>query len=184
MPPQLVYPHLRSRATQDEILVAIRDRLRTAIDVLNDSNCFVTDQPIPLHMPGGAYCVTVTPGEGTFPFEFFVGGGNATLTEQGSVIITPMVCMKLDRPFRSEQALLLPDRGLLWWKRAILQALLVWDPSNFPGPSWEVTDPNGRPLLRSELQPIRASAPADVPDHGGWLGMQMIFAMQWDWEMG
>jgi hypothetical protein len=50
MPPQLVYPHLRSRATQDEILIAIRDRLRAAFDVLNDSNCFVTDQPIPLHM--------------------------------------------------------------------------------------------------------------------------------------
>ena len=38
MPPQLIYPHLRSRATQDEILNAIRDRLRTVIDVLNDSN--------------------------------------------------------------------------------------------------------------------------------------------------
>lgn len=81
MPPQLVYPHLRSRATQDEILIAIRDRLRSAIDVLNDSNCFVTDQPIPWHMPKGAYCVTVAPGEGTFPTEFFEGGGNATLTE-------------------------------------------------------------------------------------------------------
>lgn len=42
-------------------------------------------------------------------------------------------------------------------------------PNNFPGPSWEVTDPDGRALLRSELQPIRASAPADVPDHGSWL---------------
>lgn len=134
MPPQLVYPHLRFRATQDEILIAIRDRLRSAIDVLNDSNCFVTDQPILLHVPNGAYCVTVAPGERIFPSEFFAGGGNATLTEQGSVIVTPMVCMKLDRPFRSE------------------------------------------------LQPIGASATADVPDHGGWLGMQMVFAMQWDWE--
>ncbi|MBL8869516.1 MAG: hypothetical protein JNK90_06955 [Planctomycetaceae bacterium] len=58
--------------------------------------------------------MTVVPGEGIFPPEFFAGGGNATLTEQGSVIVTPMVCMKLDRPFRSEQALLQPDRGLLW----------------------------------------------------------------------
>ena len=48
MPPQVVYPHLRSRATQDEILITIRDRFRSAIEVLNDSNCFVTDQPIPL----------------------------------------------------------------------------------------------------------------------------------------
>jgi hypothetical protein len=95
-----------------------------------------------------------------------------------------MVCRKLDRPFRSEQALLQPDRSLLWWKRSILKALLVWAPANVPGPSWEVTDPEGRPLLRSELQPIRASAPADVPDHGGWLGMQMVFTMPWDWEMG
>jgi hypothetical protein len=125
----------------------------------------------------------VAAGERTFPSEFFAGGGNATLTEQGSVIVTPMVSMKLDRPFRSEQSLLQPNRGLLWWKSSILQALLVWDPTNFPGPAWEVTTPDGRPLLRSELQPIRASAAADVPDHGGWLGMQLVLAMQWDWEM-
>ncbi|MBN8603394.1 MAG: hypothetical protein J0M26_20330 [Planctomycetes bacterium] len=68
-----------------------------------------------------------------FPLEFFAGGGKATLIEQGSVIVTRMVCMKLDRPFRSEQALLQPDRGLLWWKRSILQALLVWAPKQF---SW------------------------------------------------
>ena len=86
-----------------------------------------------------------------------------------------MVCLKLDRPFRSEQALLQPDCGLLWWKRSILQALLVWDPTDFLGPSWEVTAPNVVPLLRSELQPVRASAPANVPDHSGWLGMQKIF---------
>lgn len=94
-----------------------------------------------------------------------------------------MVCTKLDRPFRSEQALLQPDRGLLWWKRTILQTLLVWAPNNFPGTSWEVTDPDGRPLLRSEPQPIRASTLADVPAHVGWFGLQIVFAMQWDWEI-
>jgi N-formylglutamate amidohydrolase len=62
MPPQLVYPHLRSTSHSGRDLIAIRDRLRSAIDVLNDSNCFVTDQPIPMHMPNGAYCVTVAPG--------------------------------------------------------------------------------------------------------------------------
>jgi hypothetical protein len=152
---------------QDEILIANCDRLRGAIQGLNDSNCFVTYQPIPLHFPSGFYCVTVAPGEGSFPAEFYAGGGNATLTEQGSVIVTPMVCMKLDRPFRSEQALLQPDRGLLVWKRSILKALLVWDVSNFPGPAWEPTDANGRPLLRSQLQPRTSTAPADVPDHSG-----------------
>lgn len=159
-------------------MIAIRDRLRTAIDVLNDSSCFVTDQPIPLHMPSGAFCVTVAPCEETFPTKFFAGGGDATLNEQGTVIVTPMVCMKLDRPFRSEQALLQLDCGLVWWKRSILKAFHVWDPTNFPGPSWEVTDSDGRSLLRSELQPIRASTPADVPDHGGGLGMQMVLGMQ------
>jgi hypothetical protein len=91
--------------------------------------------------------------------------------------------MKLDRPFRSEQALLQVDRGLLWWKRSILQALLVWDSSEFPGPPWEVTTPDGRPLLRSELQPIRSTTPADVPNIGGWLGLQMVFASEWDWDL-
>ena len=183
MPPQLVYPHLRSRATQDEILIVIRDRLRSAIQGLNDSNCFVTDQPIPLHLPNGGYCVTVSPGEGSYPAEFYSGGGNATLTEQGSLIVTPMVCMKLDRPFRSEQALLQVDRGLLWWKRSILQALLVWNANDFPGAAWEVTASDGRPLVRNQLQPQRASAPADVPDHSGWLGMQISFGMVWDWNV-
>jgi hypothetical protein len=91
--------------------------------------------------------------------------------------------MKLDRPFRSEQALLQVDRGLLWWKRSILQALLVWDANDFPGAAWEVTASDGRPLLRNQLQPQRASAPADVPDHSGWLGMQISFGMAWDWEL-
>ena len=76
-----------------------------------------------------------------------------------------------------------PDHGFLWWKRSILQALLVWDFSNFPGPVWDITCPDGRRLLRSELQTIRASAPADVPDHGELFGVQLVFAMQWDWEI-
>ncbi len=183
MPPRWSIPISVRELPQDEIFIPIRDRLRGAIQGLNDSNCFVTDQPIPLHFPSGSYCVTVAPSEGSFSAEFYAGRGNATLTEQGSVIVTPMVCMKLDRPFRSEQALLQPDLGLLGWKRSILQALFVWDTSNFPGPAWEPTDANGRPLLRSQLQPRTATAPADVPEHGGWLGMQLVFGMMWDWDL-
>jgi hypothetical protein len=75
-----------------------------------------------------------------------------------------MVCMKLDRPLWSEQALRQPDRGLLWWKCSILQALLVWDPSDFPGPSWEVTALDGTSATsQANCNLIRVSAPADVP---------------------
>jgi hypothetical protein len=40
MPPQFVYPHLRSRATQDELLIAIRDFF-----TYGDTNTFIFRLP-------------------------------------------------------------------------------------------------------------------------------------------
>lgn len=70
---------LRGRTTQDRILASIVGRLIAQIDELDESNCWLTDQPIPVSIPGGRLAVTVSLGPGRFPAEFFAGGGADTL---------------------------------------------------------------------------------------------------------
>ena len=182
--PQNIDNSKRRWATQDEILVAFRDRLRT-VEGLNDQTCFIADSPIPLMLPaGGGHCVTVSLGAGSFDQSLFNGGGHSTLNEDSQVVITILVQTKIDRVPQAERALIADDRGLISrWKRAILRSLLVADPNlGQLSQAWEPVS-GDRPLCRDQIRPLNCTAPSDVPDFPGWTGLQIVFSASFDWEL-
>ena len=189
----ITQPSLRSRADQSDILLSFADRLRTH-PLLNTQNVVITDQPVPEQFPGGAFCVTICPGPGEFPQELWAGGHHATATEDGSVIVSIYTQHKRDRPGRREASLLgrrtqddtvlATERPpMLVWKRDILQLLTVETPANGSmSQSWE-PDKDGVPLCRDIPAPRRCTQPLDVAEHPGWQGMQITFAVAWDWNL-
>lgn len=182
MPQNLDYTKTK-QSTHEEVMIAIRNRLRAAVPGLNDRTCFLSDQPVPAAFHGGGYCVTISPGPGTFPPEYQSGGGWTTLTEEATIIVTPMIQINLDRVPQAERALLAGDRGLLsLWKYRILRVLMKADPDSTTSKQWEPAI-GDRPLLRNSLLVVSASAPADIPDRDGWIGMQIVFRATWDWDL-
>jgi hypothetical protein len=165
-----------SPASQADILNAVVDRLIEAIDDFSDANCFLCDQPIPRALPTGRIGCTVSMGGGQFPQEFFAGGGIDTLTESGSVIVTPIVVAKSDRPYRKTRKIVggKDDSiiNMLSLKQQILAALL--------GEDWEA--PLG--YLRDMISPISADDPHDVPiGETMATAMQIRFAIVFDWKL-
>lgn len=146
---------LRGATTQDKILDAIVDRLRESVDVYNDQNCWVSDDPIPLSHPGGEEFCTVSFGDGIFPPEFFTGGGELTLVEMGSIVIAPTIRQTGDRPRRKARRIATDseNRNLLYRKLQILKSLFKND--------WEPAFET-QPLLRDLPNPTRCSSPAEV----------------------
>lgn len=195
---------LRGRASQDEILEAIANRL-LAMPIGSPANVIVSDQPTPAPeaFASGKTLITVSPGAGTYPEGLWTGGHASTGTEDGSVIIGIYVRSVADKAGSFWRLLIGAPKGakttapsLLWLKRMVLKQLLVAeDEVTITGSykSWEPTvneyNPGDntqifiRPLLRDTLSPRRATAPLDVPGMEGWVGMQITFACTWDWEL-
>lgn len=180
-------PTLRRHATQEEILSAIRDRIRSVIpDCAEFKHCFISDQPVPDNsvFPTVSHFVTVSAGAGSFDQSLFTGGGHRTCNEDLQIIITPIVQMNLDRLPAGEQRLLHARRGLSVWKRNLLSALLLEDASD-PTNSrpWEPVV-GDRPLLRSPLRPLNSTGVADIPGGLGLCGIHLTFSCSFDWKLG
>lgn len=175
----MIDPRLRSRTTQERILTAIVDRLIDRIERLNDQNCILSDQAIPVIAPGGRFIVTVSPGAGSFVGQMFAGAGADTLSEDGSAIITPIVISHLDRPRQASRRLVGTDDqtlGLYEWKAEILSALFGYD-------DWEPAD-GEQPLLREQLAPLRCDAPADVViGKANATAMKIVVSTVFDWQV-
>lgn len=186
-------PELRGRADQSDILIAFAERLREN-PLLNEQNAIVDNQPIPTQFPAGGFCVCVAPGDGRFPGNFWEGGHHTTAVEQGQVIIGVYVQIRRDRPGRREQSLMgrrestqeapnMDRPSLLIWKRDILQLLTVEDPRlGTMSQAWEPSK-DGIPLCRSIPIPRRVTGALDVPQNPGWIGLQITFDCEWDWEL-
>lgn len=179
-------PTKRGRCTQDEILFSVVNRLIVSIKELNDQNCWLSDQPIPITIPGGRHACTVSLGPGRFPAEFFTGGGTETLVEDGSIVVTPLVVNAIDRPRRKWKKIAGGDSensapSCLYFKHAILKALLgidkeseeIWEPQN-----------GDKPLLRDMLSPLSCDAPHDVAvGETVATAMQIKFSTVFDWDL-
>ena len=166
---------LRGRTVQPKIVSAVVERLRAVVPGYNDQNCFESDQPVPAAFSGGRECCTVSIGAGSFPHEFFAGAGSATLVEDGSLIITPMIEVRTDRSWRQKNQLL-DGRGLLERKRQILVAL-------FGTPDWEPAD-GAQPLLRDLLAPLRSSQPGEVMvGEARMVALQLSVQTVFDWDL-
>ncbi len=201
--PIINQPTKRNRADQADILLNFASRL-TEHPLLNNQNVVISDQPIPEQMPGGAFCLTISPGAGSFPTELW---SHATATEDGSVIVGIFVNHRRDRPGRKESALLgrwwrgrmgekdtdnVSRPGLISLKRTVLSLLSVQlqkivdqdynQNHQFGSQAWEPSK-DGIPLCRNQIAPIRATGPMDVPGFPGWIGMQITFSVTWDWDL-
>lgn len=153
-----INPTLRGQSDEEFILQSIVDRLRDKVERLNDQNCFICDQAIPLTHPGGRYLVTVSMGAASYVGQMFAGAGNATIAQDGSVIITVILINHLDRPRQSARRVIGNDdqtAGLIQWKKQILRALFGFDDG------WEPFH-GDQPLLREQMAPLRVDAPADA----------------------
>ena len=171
----------RGKTTQDKILLSIVERLIDQIDDLNEANCWLSDQPIPVSIPGGRFAVTVSMGNGNFPHEFFTGSGTETLVEDGSIVITPIVAVVSDRPRQKWRKITGPTQSgdtpsILYFKHAILKALLADN-------SWEPSFDNV-PILRDMLAPISVDGPQDVRvGETMAAASQMRFSVVFDWDL-
>lgn len=180
-------PTLRRYATQDEILTAIRDRIRAVVpDCAEAKHCFISDQAIPDNsiFPTVSHFVTVAAGPGSFNQRLFTGGGHRTCNEDLQIIVTPIVQMNLDRLPSAEHRLLHARRGMSIWKRHLLSAILMEDPEDPDNlKPWEpVIDQ--RPLLRENLRPLNSTEVSDVPGGLGMFGIHLTFACSFDWKLG
>ena len=166
----------RVRTTEQNVLRAIRDRLRDKVEAYNDQNCVLLEQPIPEEIPGGQEFCTVSPGGGSYPPEMFTGGTIKVMTEDSQVIVTPLVRHMRDRTRRAEQALLSDEDGLTVRKHQILEALL--------GEDWEPVDVLGDYILKEQLAPRSAQAPGDIQvGKCKMVGMSLTFFAPFDWDI-
>lgn len=168
---------LRTGTTQDAILDAFAVRLR-AIPTLNIGLVVVTDQPVPFIMPHGKICLSVSGGDGIFPVGPWSGGGAAIGTELSSVVVGIYMVAMLDRPGRAEVA----QNSLLGWKRKVLAYLTKEDPHLTRSQAWEPIV-NAKPLLRSQPVPRSSTGTLEVPGHAGWIGLQITFSVDFDWDL-
>jgi hypothetical protein len=181
MADQITHPNQRSRAVQKDILLSYSARLQE-IDGLNSANVVISDQPIPFIMPNGELCIAVAMGPGAFPEQLWGAAHHHTATEDGSVIVGIYKRVNLDRTGRAEVALT-GDKQMFDWKRTILKYLCVAEPEIGIGSQpWEPSK-EGRPLCRDIPRPVRATDVLDVPNHKGWIGLQLTFSCTWDWEL-
>ena len=171
----------RKYATQMEVLEAVRDRLIAMIPAYTTANCFILDQPVPPEFPVGREACTISPGTGQFVESMFAGSGFATLTENATTVVTPMVRQVRDKPREATVALLSQEDGLLQRKWEILRALLEGD---FDLSIYDEATANTRWLLREQLS-VRYADPPGFTQVGQYqfMGMAMTFNTPFDWGL-
>lgn len=172
----------RSRATQDEVLRGFADRLAQIPD-MNKETVVISDQPVPMLMPQGGIGLIVAPGDSSFD----VGAAHGeAFRDLSGVIVGIYILNRRDRPGRSESRIVAKN-SLLWWKRTVLSFLALENPQlGASSKPWEPTRTVGQdqiPLLRSIPVPTKATSPRDVPDHDSWIGMQIYYQVEFDWDL-
>lgn len=172
----------RSRTTQKEVLEGFANRLIQIPD-LNNKLVVILDQPVPTLMPPGGLQFVVAPGDSSFD----VGAAHAeAFRDLSGVIIGIYILNRRDQPGRSESKLL-GKNSLLYWKRMVLSYLALEDPTaGMASKPWEPTriqGPDEIPLLRSIPVPTKATSPRDVPMHDSWIGMQIYYQVEFDWDL-
>jgi hypothetical protein len=166
----------RDKATIDQILDSVLLRLRSEVEEFNESSCFLSDEPMPMVAPPDVLFCTVALTDSTFS-DLFAGGGEATVEENGGVIVSVFRRSDLDQTDKAEAALLGSDRGLLTrFKRRVLRALCR--PSD-----WE-PEYAGNLLLRNQLYPTSATAPRTIENARGnkYMMMSVSFGVDFDWD--
>ena len=179
--------------TEYDLLTEVQTRLREKVP-FSESQCFITDAPVPIIFPGpGPFC-TISIGDSTFDEEYYSGGGMQQLTQHTPLLITLLLRSTLDHPPRIENALLDPGRGALAkYKPRVLRALLAdCDGESSDSDQTVPWSPKylGEPILRDYMVPVRCSAPTYMVqgEDGGrggayFLGLTLTFRCSFDWRL-
>lgn len=174
---------IRLNGTEEDLLLAVQDRLRDKVQGLNEANCFVCDVEIPegdLMQFSDLVC-TVCAGNARFPQGFFAGGGTEQLNQQFDIAVTLLRRSKLDRPHEVRAAWFDKSRGLISvYKRQILTALLI-DRSSGTTKPWEPMS-GGNYMLRDQLSPSACTGPRQV-NGIDFAGFTLTFSASFDWRL-
>ncbi len=159
--------------SQDQVITRVVARLRGVLG-LGESQCYETFEPLapPKFPPGGVY-LSVAPGDGTFDKDLFEGGGREQLAEESSFAVSIYTPIKIDHPDRAPKVFHDAARGLLPWKKMVLDALV----GHF------LTDGAGNQILRNPIYPLRSSAPRRAGKDGDLCMMAIVFALDYDWSL-
>jgi hypothetical protein len=178
---QITLPELRSRASLRTILNSFVSRLREFRE-FNSGNTVITDQVIPRAMPLGRLGLTVSFGDGQFPEGPWRAAHHRTAATETRVAVGIFIQTARDRAGRSETAIV-DDGSILDYFEQVLLLLTVSDDSlKEDSQAWEPSK-NGVPLLKSIPIPESFTSASDVPGHQGWIGMQLQFAIEFDWDL-
>jgi len=110
-----------------DIMEAVRARLRSKHVEFTAKTCFLSDTPIPPVMPFSDFAVTIVNGGTSYDENTYMGAGPNALDNQLTLLITIIKLCALDTPGRTEDALIHHSRGILPYRKTILNALLVSD---------------------------------------------------------
>ena len=160
---------------------AFADRLKEFPE-FNSGTVVISDQVIPRAMPLGRLCLSVSFGDGRFPEGPWRAGHHGTAATESRVSVGIFISTARDRPGRSETAIVDEGSVVDYFER-VLAILTVADESKGQdSQAWEPSK-NGIPLLKSIPIPESFTTASDVPGHQGWVGMQLSFAIEFDWDL-
>lgn len=164
----------RISTTQDVVLERVAARLRATIEKLNATTCVISDETQPSEMFSHNLIVLVSPMGGTFDGGVVDGAGLEGCLESSGVIVTVWTAMNLDAPERAESRYLEANRGLMAWKKSILQALCNHD----------LTDTSGNQILVSRMRPVRSQHQLETTTAKGRLaGFSLLFTTEFLWNL-
>lgn len=171
---------MANRATKQQIVAAILDRLIDRIDRLTAWNCILSDQQQPPQWPSGAECLILSVRDGQFPEHYTTGGGALTLCEQLTIRVTPWIQQWTRSVTDWEHAMTGPVGLMSYWKPTLLRTLLISEATDSRLVPWQPVDHHGDVLWRNTLSPVQCSRPL-VDQSGEWLGLTLTFTCDYDW---
>lgn len=164
-------PTDRRKSTLAEILDAIRDQLVATVSDLREESCYVSLWIDPIKAPVSDRMAIIVPGDGTFDYSLWDGGGRFQMTSDSVVTIALYSATQLDIMGQSEVVLFDSARGLSPEMVAIANALAGFDP----------VDSSGNGLLREPMSPTAFQFVA-TQDRAR-VGAAITFRILFDWAI-
>lgn len=131
----------------EDILRAVQARLINKLDLLNNSNCIVSQRTQPPKLTTGQVVMQVSLGAIPFDEDLWHGGGRDQVVGRARVVISIYSRIATDQSGHGERMMFDDTRGLLPLRHRVLDALADFKPLN----------KKDEELVREGLQPLGVS---------------------------